>query len=145
LDRRSTCVWLIYRLSVIPTENLVKKYFKSIMNSIWMHASCFVRLLYVNQTGQEPASVLRLQDNITFFQNRKSWPAMSKDVFSSKNFCFWYYSTFIFIWQILLNYELTKLKKFISRFIGKLYNYFLFSSIFNTSCMCCKIRCDWEY
>ena len=92
------------------------------MNSIWMHASCFVRLLYVNQTGQEPASVLRLQDNITFFQNRKSWPAMSKAVFSSKNFCFWYYSTFIFIWQILLNYELTKLKKFISRFIGKLYN-----------------------
>jgi len=41
----------------------------------------------------------------------------------SKFFEFYkYYSTFVFIWQLLFNYRLTRLKRFISRFTVKLCN-----------------------
>ena len=53
-------------------------------------------------------------------------------------------SIFIFIWQTLPNYNVTRLKRFISWFTDKLYNWFLFSSIFNTPCICRKIWCDKE-
>ena len=53
-------------------------------------------------------------------------------------------STFVCIWQILSNHELTRLKRFVSSIPTKLCNYFLFSSIFNTSCMRLKIWCDGE-
>ena len=61
-----------------------------------------------------------------------------------KNFGFRYCSIFVFIWQILSNHKLTRIKRFVSWFTDKLCNWFLFSSIFNASCMCRKIRCDGE-
>ena len=53
----------------------------------------------------------------------------------------WHCSIFACIWQILSNHRLTRLKKFILSIPAKLCNYFLFSSIFNTSCICLKIWC----
>jgi len=53
-------------------------------------------------------------------------------------------STFVFIWQTLSNYRVTRLKRFIPRFIDELCKYFLFSYIFNAPCMYRKIRCDGE-
>jgi hypothetical protein len=54
-------------------------------------------------------------------------------------FGFWHCNIFVFIWQILSNHRVTRLKKFVSRFTDKL---FLFSLIFNVLCMCRKIWCD---
>jgi len=51
------------------------------------------------------------------------------------------YSIFIFIWQLLSNYRLTKLKRFVSKITGKLHNW-LFLSIFNVPYMCHTIRYD---
>jgi hypothetical protein len=65
-------------------------------------------------------------------------------VYTWKNFKFRYCSTFVCLWQIISNHKLIRIKRFISRFTGKLYNLFLFSSIFNTLCMCHKIWCDEE-
>ena len=50
-------------------------------------------------------------------------------------FEFLHCSTFVFIWQTLSNRGVTRWKRFVSRFTGKLYNYFLYSSIFNAPCM----------
>ena len=55
---------------------------------------------------------------------------------------FCYCSTFVFIWQILFNHGVIRLKRFISQISDKLCNYFLFLSLFNASCMRPKIRCD---
>jgi len=57
-------------------------------------------------------------------------------------FGFWHCNTFVFIWQTLSNYGVTRLKTFVSRFTCKLCNWFLFSFIFNAPCICRKIRCD---
>ena len=46
----------------------------------------------------------------------------SKAMFSFQKILFSGTVAFIFIWQILFNHELTKLKRFISQFIGKLCN-----------------------
>ena len=51
-----------------------------------------------------------------------------------KFFGFRYCSTFVCLWQIFSNHRLTRIKRFISRFTGKLCNQF--------SYMCYKIRCD---
>jgi hypothetical protein len=40
----------------------------------------------------------------------------------SKSFLFWYCSTFVFIWQTLSNHRVTRLKRFVLRFPGKLCN-----------------------
>ena len=55
----------------------------------------------------------------------------------------WYCSTFVVIWQLVSNHSLIRFKRFVSWILFKLCNiYVLF--IFNTSCMCLKIRCDGE-
>jgi hypothetical protein len=43
-----------------------------------------------------------------------------------KKFRFRYCSTFVCLWQILSNYRLIRVKRFISRFTGKLYISFCF-------------------
>jgi len=79
---------------------------------------------------------------ITFVISKN--PSEFRSCLDQKGFGFWRYSIFIFIWQTLSNYGVTRLKRFVSRFTCKLCNYFLFSFIFNTPCMCRKIWCDGE-
>jgi len=76
--------------------------------------------------------------DVKFWKVFRFWGELVSIFFLQNGHC----RIFFCIWQILSNYGLTRLKRFVSQITGKLYNYLFILSIFNTSYMCCKIRCD---
>jgi len=57
-----------------------------------------------------------------FFWDGKCFSKLLEMLLHAFFFWFWHYSTFVCIWQTLSNHRITRFKRFVSRFIGKLYN-----------------------